>query len=157
VPNAASPAATTRLTSASRAASPVMAIARPPSLTISAAVSSTSAPERAVHTTAAPSRAKSRLITRPMPLLAPVISATLPSSRPIDDSCRRGTGSGSPVPDLERPSVHQDDRGPAAWVGGTPTVPAVHSPWCPGARPSMLERSKRPSPKAILMPRMATT
>ena len=41
------------------------------------------APERAAQTTAAPSRAKSRLIARPMPLLAPVMIATLPSSRPM--------------------------------------------------------------------------
>src|SRR5262249_3597670 len=81
LPKALRPAATMRLTSASLAASPVKAIALPPALVISATVSSTSAPERAAHTTAAPSRANSWLITRPMPLLAPVMIATLPSSR----------------------------------------------------------------------------
>jgi hypothetical protein len=48
----------------------------PPASRISATVSWTSASERAAHTTFAPSRAKSWLMTRPMPLLAPVMIAT---------------------------------------------------------------------------------
>ena len=47
---------------------------------ISAAVSLTSASDRAAQITLAPSRAKYRLIARPMPLLAPVMIATRPSS-----------------------------------------------------------------------------
>src|SRR5262245_16020343 len=84
LPNALTPASMIRCTSASTAASPTSAIARPPSAFTSAAVSSTSSRERAAQTTAAPSAANMRLITRPTPLLAPVTSATLPSSCRID-------------------------------------------------------------------------
>src|SRR5262245_37023217 len=84
LPNALTPASTIRRTSASSAASPMAAIARPPSAVTSAAVSSTRSRERAAQTIAAPSAANMRLITRPTPLLAPVTSATLPSSCRID-------------------------------------------------------------------------
>src|SRR5262249_27224115 len=48
-----------------------------------AAVSLTRSAERAAQTTRAPSRAKRRLNARPIPLDAPVMIATLPSSKPI--------------------------------------------------------------------------
>jgi len=58
-------------------------MARPPALFTRAAVSFTRSAERAAQTTAAPSRAKRRLKARPMPLDAPVMMATFPSSRPM--------------------------------------------------------------------------
>src|SRR5262249_60189891 len=73
-----------RCTSVSTAASPTTTIARPPSALTIAVVSSTSSRDRAAQTTAAPSRANTRLSTRPTPLLAPVMRATFPSSCPIE-------------------------------------------------------------------------
>ena len=52
----------------------------PPAAVISAAVSSSRSRERAASTTFAPSRAKRRAITLPVPWLAPVTSAVRPSS-----------------------------------------------------------------------------
>src|SRR6266403_2182145 len=84
-----------RSTSASTAASPASAIARPPSALTSAVVSSTRSRERAAQITAAPSPANIRLITRPTPLLAPVMSATFPVSCPISLSRTRPVGNAS--------------------------------------------------------------
>src|SRR5436309_16134279 len=58
-------------------------MALPPAAPTCAAVSLTRSAERAVQTTRAPSRAKRRLMTRPMPLDAPVTMATFPSSKPM--------------------------------------------------------------------------
>src|SRR5438445_1532672 len=75
-PKAFSPASTIAFAPSSDAASQREATASPPPARTSATVSPSSASDRAAHTTFAPSRAKSRLITRPMPLLAPVTIAT---------------------------------------------------------------------------------
>src|SRR5215470_1130434 len=86
LPNSFTPVATRRRTSSSWAASHTTARARPPAAVTLAAVSFTRSAERAAHTTAAPSRPKRRLSARPMPLEAPVMMATLPSSRPMSVS-----------------------------------------------------------------------
>ena len=56
--------------------------ARPPAPVIEATVSRAASATTSATTTAAPSEANSCAATRPMPLPAPVITATLPSSRP---------------------------------------------------------------------------
>src|SRR4029077_10783136 len=63
--------------------------------------------------TAAPSWANSRLITRPMPLLAPVMSATLPSSCPMRPPCRPvGERTGQ---DVSSPPAGQDGNSYVTW------------------------------------------
>src|SRR5664280_2471695 len=73
-------------TCASSDTSTVTAVAAPPAATISVVTDSASAATTSATTTLAPSAAKRIAVTRPMPLPAPVITATLPSSRPIDFS-----------------------------------------------------------------------
>src|ERR1700730_524359 len=91
-PNARAPASTIAFAPVSTLASPATATAWPPASRISATVSWTSASERAAHTTLAPSRAKRWLMTRPMPLLAPVTIATRSVNRATDSSCSRHRG-----------------------------------------------------------------
>src|SRR5215211_4991213 len=95
--------------------------ARPPVASISAATASPASSATSVRTIAAPSLANSFEATIPMPLPPPVMSATLPSSRPIVPSpfhaSRRAYAPlGGPrravVPRLS--SSHRHDR------GGTP-------------------------------------
>src|SRR5579862_1998050 len=82
----ASSAAPTMSWAPSHVAEPLLAAAAPPAATISATTAAASAPERAPRSltrTDAPSCARSRACSRPMPPPAPVTIATLPSSRPI--------------------------------------------------------------------------
>src|SRR5581483_10921050 len=87
-PNFPSAAFTARSTSSLLLMSPATAItSRCVIAVISRAVSSSGCSVRAVMTTLAPSRASSSATARPMPLLAPVTSATLPVSwRSMDPS-----------------------------------------------------------------------
>src|SRR5262245_52343195 len=89
-PKARTPWLTACRAPSSVATSPTTAMACPPALRTSSAVSSTSAAERAAQTTRAPSRANIWLISRPMPLLAPVMIAVFPFSRPMWRSPRIG-------------------------------------------------------------------
>src|SRR5918998_5866300 len=68
-------------TSSSLVTSQVSASARPPSCSISRAVSRTSSSGVPATATAAPSAAKASAVARPMPLPAPVTKATLPGDR----------------------------------------------------------------------------
>ena len=99
------------------------AVAAPPAATMSATADSAWSATTSATTTWAPSAAKSVAATRPMPLPAPVITATLPSSRAI---CRLLPGRGpclvpslavmehrTPVPALRAHLIG----GPAAAVG----------------------------------------
>src|SRR5262245_41821216 len=69
-----------RSTSASTAASPATTWASPPALSTSAAVWLAAASSMSQTTIRAPSSAKRTDASRPMPMPAPVISATLPES-----------------------------------------------------------------------------
>src|SRR5215813_7306352 len=71
-----------RRTSSSAATSPTAATACPPARAISETVSSAARRSMSQTTTDAPSSAKSSAPSRPMPIPAPVISATLSLSRP---------------------------------------------------------------------------
>src|SRR3954451_346702 len=71
---------------------------------ISSASSSRAAARRAVTASRTPSRASAAAIPRPMPLLAPVTSAPLPSSR------RSPAGVQAPRPDVMGPPVRPADR-----------------------------------------------
>src|SRR5205823_4407645 len=88
-------------TSASRATSPITATACPSRL---ATVSWTALSLTSAATTFAPSRTNAWAATRPIPLPAPVISATLPSSRPI-----------SPPLELRGASPARASHWPIAW------------------------------------------
>src|SRR5674476_1460716 len=77
-------------TCASSDTSTVTAVAAPPAATISVVTDSALSGTTSATTTLAPSVAKRIAATRPMPLPAPVITATLPSSRPIDASVAFG-------------------------------------------------------------------
>ncbi len=81
-PNARSLAATSSATCASSATSAAIAVAWPPSAVISSAMRSAASWSTSDSTTpAAPSTANLRASAAPMPPAAPVITATLPSSR----------------------------------------------------------------------------
>src|SRR5437773_4560756 len=73
-----------RSTSALRPTSATMASASPPAVRISCTVRSARCSFSSATHTFAPSRARTSAIPRPIPWPAPVTSATLPSSRPIE-------------------------------------------------------------------------
>src|SRR5215510_4459527 len=89
LPNSLTACATVRRTSSSILASQTTAIALPPAAVIAPAVSFNWSPVRDAQTTAAPSRAKRSLSALPIPLDAPVMSATRVSSKPILSSCAK--------------------------------------------------------------------
>src|SRR5262245_40358571 len=80
-PNAFTPASTMAFAPSSVDASAITAMASPPFDVTSAGASRMSASERAAQITFAPSRAKTLVMARPMPLLAPVMMATRSVSR----------------------------------------------------------------------------
>lgn len=79
-------------TSSSRVTSQVSASARPPSVSISRAVSRTPSSGTPATATAAPSAAKARAVARPMPmpLPAPVTKATCPAKRALSGAVTEG-------------------------------------------------------------------
>src|SRR5947207_1469027 len=89
-------------TSAGLLTSATIAVASPPPLMISSAVSLTPSAARSATATRAPSRANKSAVPRPMPRAAPVMRATFPSSMPamthssllfgafLEDVLRRG-------------------------------------------------------------------
>src|SRR5262245_11916110 len=79
-PKRRTPSATMRSTSTSIATSPATASASPPRVATMRTVSAAAPPSMSQTTMRAPSSAKSSAASRPMPIPAPVISATLPSS-----------------------------------------------------------------------------
>src|SRR5262245_24298564 len=82
-PNAWVAASTVCCAPCSVATSATTATARPPPFVMASTVSWTSPADRAAHTTLAPSSAKRWLVTRPIPLLAPVMIATRPFRSPM--------------------------------------------------------------------------
>src|SRR6266496_5147710 len=87
-PKRFTPDSTMRLTSSSMATSPTAASAWPPAVSTSATVSSAALLLMSHTTTRAPSPAKRTAASRPIPIPAPEISATLPSSLMLM-RCRR--------------------------------------------------------------------
>src|SRR6185503_16462421 len=79
--------------------------ASPPAVRISSAVRSPRCAFSSATTTFAPSRANTSAMPRPMPWPAPVTSATLPASRPIE-----GPGFIEPTIQRECPPLVGDDR-----------------------------------------------
>ena len=82
-PWAATAASTTVAAPSSVDRSAATTVPLPPAASTVASAASSVACVRAAPTTVAPSRANSSYVARPMPVLDPVISATLPSRRPM--------------------------------------------------------------------------
>lgn len=112
--------------------------ARPPPASIRRASSSSRSRRRAASATVAPSAARASAVASPMPELAPVISAVVPSSRRvIPSACRtRRRGCRGPArpreSDLTAPRTHlvpvRRGRGEADWGS---TSPLMGTSWAP--------------------------
>src|SRR6202171_4801984 len=91
------PAATSksRSTSAGRPTSAGTAVAAPPTLRMLAATASTCVAVRAATTTCAPAWAMASAVARPIPLPAPVITATRPLNQLGESATRLCTGPGA--------------------------------------------------------------
>jgi hypothetical protein len=85
-PNRSTADCSAALMSSPRVTSHVTASDRPPACSITRAVSRVPWVAMSPTTTLAPSCANARAVARPMPLVAPVTNATLPSKRPVTAS-----------------------------------------------------------------------
>src|SRR5881397_3903268 len=101
-PKRRTPSSTIRCTSASTATSPVTATAWPPAFSTRATVPFAASGSMSATTIRAPSSAKSVAVSRPIPIPAPVMRATLPASRPLIARPRSGEAPRRPGSTLDR-------------------------------------------------------